>query len=226
MLIIFIRAIVLFTILLIVMRLMGKRQIGEMEPYELAITLVIAEIACVPMQDKSIPLAHGVMAILALYIVHQIIMFISKSNKVQRLISGVPSVVINKNGIDYSSLLSLNMAVSDLLQSMRVAGYFNIDEIKYGLYETNGQLSVVPNEELENQPKSLAVPFILDGAYNDDELKQYKVQKEFIDKILAKHHLKLKQVALLTIDRSNKMLIQPKNTKYFTEQLEKSIIND
>lgn len=205
---------------------MGKRQIGEMEPYELAITLVIAEIACVPMQDKSIPLAFGVVAMLALYVVHQIIMLISKSNKLHRIISGIPNVVINKNGIDYPTLLNLNIAVSDLLQSMRVAGYFNIDEINYALYETNGQLSIIPNEKMENIPKSLPVSFILDGNYNVDELKQYGVEKAFIDKILEQYKLKLNQVALLTIDRTNKLLIQPKKSKYIVEQLENSIIKD
>ena len=92
MLTIFLRGLIIFGLLLVVIRLMGKRQIGEMEPFELVITLVISEIACVPMGDKNIPLTYGVVCILTLYIVHQVIVLLSKNTKMQSIISGKPII--------------------------------------------------------------------------------------------------------------------------------------
>lgn len=100
MLTIFFRGLIIFAVLLVIIRLMGKRQIGEMEPFELVITLVISEIACIPMGDRSIPLIYGIVCILTLYVVHQFIVLLMKSSKMQSLISGKPLLVINKNGID------------------------------------------------------------------------------------------------------------------------------
>ena len=118
MLIIFIRAIILFVVLLFVFRLMGKRQIGEMEPFELVITLVISELACIPMADRSIPITFGVVAILTMFVIHQVLLLCSKNNTLQGVISGKPVMVINPDGIDMNALNKLNMHVNDLLQAM------------------------------------------------------------------------------------------------------------
>ena len=150
MLTVIIRVILIFFILLVVIRMMGKRQIGEMEPFELAITLVIAELACIPMADKSIPLTYGIISILSMYVVHQIIILLSKQNrKIQGVISGTPVIVIDKSGVKYDALKSMNMQMTDLLQAMRAAGYFSVDEIAYAIFETNGQLSVIANPDAQ-----------------------------------------------------------------------------
>ena len=102
---IFIRTIIIFVTLLCIMRLMGKRQIGEMQPYELVITLIIADLACIPMADPSIPLLYGLVAILAIYMMHQIVCLLDlKSSAMKRVLSGSPSVVLNKNGVDVTQL--------------------------------------------------------------------------------------------------------------------------
>ena len=107
---IFIRTIIVFITLLVVMRLMGKRQIGEMQPYELVITLIIADLACIPMADNSIPLLYGVVAILTVYLLHQIVCIIDlKFDKAKQIVSGVPSIVLNKNGIDDTQLKKNNL---------------------------------------------------------------------------------------------------------------------
>ena len=145
MIIIFLRAIILFTILLIVMRLMGKRQIGEMEPFELVITLVISELACIPMSDRSIPITYGVVAILSMFVIHQAILLLSKNSKMQGVISGKPVMVIEKSNINAYALKQLNMQVGDLLQALRSTNHFSLEEVDYGLMETYGQLTVVAN---------------------------------------------------------------------------------
>ena len=132
MIIIFIRAIILFAVLLLVFRLMGKRQIGEMEPFELVITLVISELACIPMADRSIPITFGIVAILTMFVIHQFILILSHSDKLQGIINGKPVMVVNGGNIDVQALKSLNMHVNDLLQAMRAAEYFSLEEIIYG----------------------------------------------------------------------------------------------
>ena len=117
MLIIFIRSALIFIILLVVMRLMGKRQIGEMQPFELVITLLIAELACIPMSDISVPLIYGISAILAVFIIHQILSLLDRSGRLpKRIISGKPSIVLNKNGVDFDELRKNNMDVEDLIE--------------------------------------------------------------------------------------------------------------
>ncbi|MDY5677546.1 MAG: DUF421 domain-containing protein, partial [Eubacteriales bacterium] len=177
MLTIFLRGLIIFGLLLVVIRLMGKRQIGEMEPFELVITLVISEIACVPMGDKNIPLTYGVVCILTLYIVHQVIVLLSKNTKMQSIISGKPMLVIDKSGINVAAVKQLNMQVNDLMQSLRNTGYFSVEEIEYALMETNGQLSVIPKKSMENKQKSLPVPLILEGKWCEDELTQHGIDR-------------------------------------------------
>ena len=127
---IFVRTILIFITLLFIMRLMGKRQIGEMQPYELVITLIIADLACIPMADPSVPLLYGLVAILAIYLMHQIVCLCDlKSKTMKRILSGSPSIVLNKNGIDITQLKKNNLDVSDLIESLRGAGYFSLDAV-------------------------------------------------------------------------------------------------
>ena len=210
MLTIFLRGLIIFGLLLVVIRLMGKRQIGEMEPFELVITLVISEIACVPMGDKNIPLTYGVVCILTLYIVHQVIVLLSKNTKMQSIISGKPMLVIDKSGINVAAVKQLNMQVNDLMQSLRNTGYFSVDEIEYALMETNGQLSVIPKKSMENKQKSLPVPLILEGKWCEDELTQHGIDREKIGNMLFKKRVKVKDVVFLTIDQNDHFVLQDK----------------
>ncbi len=210
MLTIFLRGLIIFGLLLVVIRLMGKRQIGEMEPFELVITLVISEIACVPMGDKNIPLTYGVVCILTLYIVHQVIVLLSKNTKMQSIISGKPMLVIDKSGINVAAVKQLNMQVNDLMQSLRNTGYFSVEEIEYALMETNGQLSVIPKKSMENKQKSLPVPLILEGKWCEDELTQHGIDREKIGNMLFKKRVKVKDVVFLTVDQNDHFVLQDK----------------
>lgn len=220
MLIIFIRAVILFTVLLVVVRLMGKRQIGEMEPFELVITLVIAELACIPMSDRSIPITFGVVAILTMFLIHQVIVLLSKNNDMQKVISGKPVMVIDKQGINLYALKQLNLQVNDLLQAIRGVGYFSIEEIDFGLMETNGQLSVVPKKDMENRQQTLPVPIILDKKWDEENLGKYGLDKQKVLEIMSKHRLKLTTVAMLTVDQHNRIVIQPTNRAFFAYNYE------
>ena len=220
MIIIFIRAIILFAVLLFVFRLMGKRQIGEMEPFELVITLVISELACIPMADRSIPITFGIVAILTMFVIHQFILLLSHSEKLQGIINGKPVMVINPNGLDVQAMKSLNMHVNDILQAMRAAEYFSLEEVTYGIMETNGQLTVVANKNMEDKQQTLPVPVVLEGKFNEDNIKGNGFSKESLERLLAAEHVKVKNVILLAIDENNRMTIQKRTGPVYFKNVE------
>jgi len=215
MIIIFLRAIILFAVLLFAIRLMGKRQIGEMEPFELVITLVISELACIPMSDRSIPITFGIVAILTMFVIHQFILLLSKSVRLQGVINGKPVMVINPDGIDEQALKSLNMHVSDLLQAMRTAQYFSLEEM-----ETNGQLTVVANKKMQDKQQTLPVPVILEGKWNEQEMQSQGFDKAQIQKLLAGERTKLKSVILLALDENNRMTLQRRKSSIVFKNVE------
>ena len=145
---IFLRTAIIFIALLAVMRLMGKRQIGEMQPFEFVITLLIAELACIPMADISIPLLYGIASIVTIFFLHQLLLlFDLKWKPFKVLVGGKPSIVINKEGIDISQLKKNHLDLSDLIESMRSAGYFSLDEVAYALYESSGQFTAMGRQK-------------------------------------------------------------------------------
>lgn len=208
MIIIFIRAIILFAVLLLAIRLMGKRQIGEMEPFELVITLVISELACIPMADRSIPITFGIVAILTMFVIHQFILLLSKSTKLQEVINGKPVMVITPRGIDVAALKSLNMHVNDVLQALRTSQHFSLEEVTYGIMETNGQLTVVANKSMENKQQTLPVPVALEGKWNTEEIAQHGFSQSALARLLQMENVKLKNVVLLAVDENNRISLQ------------------
>ena len=124
------RSVIVYSCVLAVVRLMGKRQIGEMQPFEFVITLIIADLACIPMAELSVPLVHGIVPILTLLIVHFLICFLSRKFQFARyLLTGRPAIVISPKGINYKELKELNMTLDDLIELMRGCDCFKIEEI-------------------------------------------------------------------------------------------------
>lgn len=215
-----IRTIIVFLTLLIIMRLMGKRQIGEMQPYEFVITLIIAEIACIPMSDSSIPLSYGITAILTIYFLHQVVCLIDLSiPKAKTLFAGTPSIVINQNGIDATQLKKNNLDVSDLIESMRGAGYFSLDDVEYALYESNGKFSALAKvkegtAEQEENP-SLPVLLVCEGKFNDKNLRLIGKEKGyFLEKLRGQGFNELKKLLVMTVDGTGKVYAQESGESY------------
>lgn len=213
---IFIRTILIFITLLAVMRLMGKRQIGEMQPYELVITLIIADLACIPMADTTIPLAYGFIAVLTVYFLHQLVCLIDlKIPRAKVLLSGSPSVVINKNGIDDTQLKKNNLDVGDLIESLRGAGYFSLDAVDYALYEAGGSFSALPRKDYEDEQTSLPVVIVSGGKFNDKNVRLTGKDKEYYLSILREQGFdELKKILVLTVDGNGKAYLQSKGQKY------------
>ncbi|MDE6790944.1 MAG: DUF421 domain-containing protein [Clostridia bacterium] len=209
---VFLRTTIIFFTLLLVMRLMGKSQIGEMQPFELVITLLIAELACIPMADSSVPLLYGIVSIVTIFILHQIVWLLDLWFKpMKTVVCGKPSLVITKEGIDSYQLRQNNLDVADLIESMRGAGYFNLDDVYYGLYEANGKFSALAKEQL-----TPTLPVLLVDSGKPDE-KNARIAGLTVDKIkefTAEQGCKLKNVLVMTVDSNGRVYFQPKGKPY------------
>lgn len=210
-----IRTLIIFITLIIVMRLMGKRQIGEMQPFEFIVTLIIADLACIPMADINIPLVYGIVAILGLFILHQVLSVAEQcGDSFKFIISGKPSVVIDKNGVDLKELKKNNMDISDLLDSMRSAGYFSLDDLDYAIFESNGKLSALERKDKENVSTSIPLLMIYDGKSVKNNLQLTKIPETELNEFLQKENITLKNTEVMTLDGNGRVYLKTKKTKY------------
>ena len=218
MVLVVIRTAIIFAVLLVVMRLMGKRQIGEMQPFELVITLLIAELACIPMADTSIPLLYGIVSVLAIFVLHEAVTLLDlKVKPLKGILSGKPAVVINKNGIDDYQLKKNNLDVSDLIESLRSAGYFSLDAIDYALYESNGTFSALPKQDYERKQTSLPLVIVDNGTFNGKNIALTGLGRSFfVDLLRGQGIRKEKRVLVLTADGEGKIYLQEKGKKFTT----------
>ncbi|MBO5713669.1 MAG: DUF421 domain-containing protein [Clostridia bacterium] len=218
--IIFIRSTITYVVLLILMRFMGKRQIGEMQPFEFIITLLISELACIPMTDVSIPLLYGLSAMLAVFILHQLMSVLEQSGKFMKFaLSGKPSVVITKTGVDFKELKKNNLDVDDLIESMRSLGYFALDSVDYAIYESNGKLSAVEKKTNgeEYSPSSLPILIVKSGKPFEKNLQIASLSENDVIAIANKEGIsRLKNVDVLTIDGDGNYYIQQDGRQYKT----------
>ena len=215
---IFVRTAIIFLTLLVVMRLMGKSQIGEMQPFEFIITLLIAELACIPMADSSIPLLYGVVSIVAMFILHQIVWLLDLWFKpMKALICGRPSLVITKEGIDEYQLKKNNLDVSDLIESMRAAGYFNLDDVYYGLYEANGSFTAL---ERERKTPTLPIVIIDNGRTDSKNMAVAGIDEGELKAFLKERGTGIKGVLVMTVDGNGRVYLQKKGKPYSIEHIE------
>ena len=227
------RSIIIYICVLAVIRLMGKRQVGEMQPFEFVVTLIIADLACIPMAELSVPLVHGIVPIVTLMILHFIICFFARKFQFARyLLTGRPAVVINPNGINYKELKELNMTLDDLIELMRGCSVFKIEEIAYAIIETNGNLCVIKKSQCDIVTKedlkvkvsqaSLPINIIMDGRLMNENIKLSGINEFFINECLAKSNIKnVKDVLLMTLDNNGEVFIQSKRSNgYFNFQMD------
>jgi uncharacterized membrane protein YcaP (DUF421 family) len=202
---------------------MGKHQIGQLQPYELVITIMISELAAVPMQDTEIPLINGIIPILTLLLIQISLSMLSlKNDRFRRLISGGPSILIERGLINQAELSRLRYNVTDLLEQLRLKGFSNIADVEFAVLETSGKLSVIPKsqkrpvnpEDLKLNPPYEGLPTILieDGRIKTENLHKSKLTEEWLSKELDKAGIKnAAHVFLASRDASGKLFIQPKN---------------
>lgn len=218
MLVVLVRSVIIFIILVVGIRLMGKRTLGELQPYEFVIMLAVAELACIPMQDINISIFYGLVPLGVVIVLHYTITILtSKSIKMRKFLNGKPFIVIDDDGINAETLQKLNIDINDLMASIRQQGYFSITQIKYGIIETNGKLSLLENDEAQ-VPNSIPMTLIVEGKLLDENINVLNITKAQIDKLLSDNRLKMKEVLLMTADSKN-IFIQPKGAKYIQVQV-------
>ncbi len=216
------RSLIIYLIVFLLLRLMGKRQIGEMQPFELVITLIIADLATIPMAETALPLVHGIIPIITLALIHFVLTFLSlKSVNMRKIINGKPIIVINPNGVDYKSLKRLNMNINDLMENLRGCGYFNLEEVLYAIMQTNGTLTVLPrapyaplnayNAGIEVEKASLPIIIVSEGKFIEENMTIANINNNFVFKQLKNINLKINDIFLVSINQQGKMYIQPNN---------------
>lgn len=222
MFIVMIRTIILYALVVLTMRLMGKRQIGELEPFELVIAIMISDLASLPMQDTRIPLIHGIIPILTLLILQSIITILElKSEKAAAILTGTPSILIEHGKIDIKELRNQRLNFNDLIEELRLSGYYNISDIEYAILETSGQLSIMPKvginpvtkEDLNiiTSQEQLPVTLILDGKINFKNLASIHQTEEWLYLQLESNNISsVKEVFLATKDSKGEFFYQLK----------------
>jgi len=232
MLTIVLRAIIIYLVVLFLYRIMGKRQLGQMQPFELVLTLIIADLATIPMAEVSVPVLHGIVPVFTLVILHFVLTFFSSvSNKFASFLSGKPVIVINPDGIDHKALKSLNISVDDVFEAIRGCGYFSIEQIQYAIMETNGKMSVLPKSEfcpvtvqdmkLDVQKSVIPINIINEGKMLQNNLEIAKIDALKVKEILSKANIKkIKDVLIMTIDKNGAVYLQQYGQKYQTLQTE------
>lgn len=216
MLVVFIRSIILYVAVLISLRVMGKGEIAEMNCFDLVITLLIAEVASTPMENNDIPLLYGIASLIGLVFIQTVISVISlKFRSISRFVSGKPSILINKGKIDYKILKKEKITIDELLEQLRIQGYFNIKYVQYALLETDGNLSIVPTTNYNSTPsveyKHMPISLIQDGKIIKESLKSIQEDETWLNNILKSHHIdNVKDVLLCVLDEYDKIFIQKK----------------
>lgn len=221
MLIIFIRSILLYIIVLVVMRLMGKREIGQLQPFELAISIMIADLASTPMADTGIPITNGIIPILALLVMHLVIsMFNMKSIKARQILCGKPSILIYRGRINEKNLKKERFTVNELEERLRGNNIVNIGDVEYAILETSGQITVIqkPNKRttipedfgIEPEYEGIAYDLVVDGKVMYENLKILKKDYDWLKKQVNKFGILPEQALLVTIDGKGNFFCQKK----------------
>ena len=237
MFIVFIRTAILYSLVVIVMRLMGKRQIGELQPYEFVITIMISDLAALPMQDTKFPLLLGIIPIITLLLMKTLLSQLQlKSQFARKIIDGEPTILIFKGKINFLGIKKQQINIDELMEEIRLSGYFDLNEIQYAILENNGQLSILPTSQSSsgggtqksdsdasvstpakkdssssssNQEPMLPKILVMDGKVNKNALTTLGKDEEWVKKVLRNHNIhSIKDLLLALYDTKGKFQYQ------------------
>ncbi|MBQ3145189.1 MAG: DUF421 domain-containing protein [Clostridia bacterium] len=217
----FIRVIILYILVLVIMRLMGKRELGQMQPFELVIAMMIADLAAVPMGDTGIPITNGIIPILALLLIQLIIAIINlKSIRGRSIICGKPSILIYRGKIDEKTMKKEKFTINELQERLRQSNVFNIGDVEYAILETSGQVTVIQKPEKRNTipedfgivPEYEGIPYdlVIDGKVMHQNLKAIGRDYNWLLKQVEKFKIKPEQALVVTYDGKGQIFCQAK----------------
>lgn len=223
MLISFIRTIILYIVVVASLRFMGKRQLGQLQPSEIVIAMMISEVATIPMENVDTPLLYGIIPTVTLIIAETIFSFLTLKNKrIRYIFSGSPTLIIEKGRILEKEMEKMRFNIDDLMEEIRGAGYANISDIEYAIIETNGLLSVIPKSSkrpitpddlnIEVEYEGLPLTLISDGELNSYALKRSGLSEEWLmDKLKKEYKIeKINDVFMASVDAQKNLFVQKK----------------
>lgn len=219
-----IRTIILYSLVIIALRVMGKRQIGEMQPSELVVAIMISDLASVPMAEPGIPLGYGIIPIFTVVLAEIGLSFIGlKSEKLRSFISGRPSVIMLRGIIDEAEMRKNRFNLSDLTEALRLQGYMDISVVDTVILETNGQMTVIPKSKykipdcgdlnIEAEQETLPCILISDGKLNDINMQKAGFDKSWLKKQLKKHKASSVEEIFIMTYFNNECFVQLKSGK-------------
>lgn len=203
---------------------MGKREVGELQPFELVVTIIIAEIAASPIENTGLPLLNGIIPILTILVLEVILSYLNlKSMTVRKYLCGTPSILISKGSIIESEMKKQRINMNDLMQLMRIKGYPNILDVEYVIMETNGDISIIPKSQkrpltpedlnISTDDEGLPLDLINDGKIIYKNLDAADIDVSWLKGELRKNDIQdVKQVLYASIDTTGNLFIQQKNS--------------
>ena len=221
MIVTFFRAILLYIIVLIVMRLMGKREIGQLQPFELAISIMIADLASIPMTDTGVPISNGIIPILGLLVMHLVISVVNlKSIKAREIICGKPRILIYRGRIDEKALKKERFTINELEERLRGNNVVNLGDVEYAILETSGNITVIQKPEKRNtipedfnivpDYEGISYDLVVDGKIMDENLKKLGKNYQWLKKQVEKFNIRPEEALVVTIDGKGQIFCQEK----------------
>lgn len=221
MLILIFRAIFLYIFVIVVMRMMGKREIGQLQPYELAITMIISELVTLPMANNGVPLISGVVPVLVITFTQIFLSFITtKSQFIQDLISGTYTIIIENGNLIEKNMIKQKYTIVELLEQLRLNGVSKISDVQYAILETSGQLSVLLKESkrpataeqlnINTSYEGMPINLILDGKLVEKNIDDVKITKKEVEDVLESNNISLEDVFYLSVDAQKEYYLQRK----------------
>jgi uncharacterized membrane protein YcaP (DUF421 family) len=213
------------------MRIMGKRQIGQLQPFELVIMVMLAGLAVIPMENTGVPLTNGLVPILTLLAAEYIASFLSlKSEEIRKILCGKPSILINRGKIVEQELQRLRINLNDLLEQLRIKNMPNISEVEFAILETSGSLSVIPKSQkrpltpndlnIPTNYEGLPITLILDGKVNHENLRIAHLSIEWLKEQISENgYSDFKEILFAALDTSGNIFIQEKMKHHSPEAL-------
>ena len=221
MLVMTLRTLILYVVVLVVVRIMGKRELGQLQPFEFVVAILIADLVSVPMSDTGVPIFYGVIPVLTLLVAHLIISQISLKNiRFRNLISGNPTIVISQGIIDQSALAKQRYNLDDLLEQLREKNIFCVASVEYAILETSGRLSVMLKdkkrppivEDMDIDIKNVIMPknVIMDGEIIETELEESGLSRdELSNKLKNIGYRRISDVFICTVYKDKDIYVQP-----------------
>ena len=217
----FIRTIILYILVLVIMRMMGKREIGQLQPFELAIAIMIADLATIPMANIGIPIFSGIIPILALLMMHLIISNINlKSINMRKVICGKPTILIYRGKIDEKALKKEKFTINELQERLRGNNVFNIGDVEYAILETSGQITVIQKPDKRTTipadfniiPEYEGIPYdlVIDGKIMHENLKAIGKDEIWLEREVKKFKIRPEEALVVTFDGKGQIFCQAK----------------